>query len=63
MMASDAALLIASQSSIILLGALLAWNAKYGAGPSGYAWLNLQETAPFFPVISSIACSVADFTL
>ena len=40
-----------------------AWKVKYGAGPSGYTWVQRQVTWPARPVASTIARSVADFTL
>jgi hypothetical protein len=40
-----------------------AWKVKYGAGPSGYTWVQLQVTWPGRPVASTMARSVAALTL
>ena len=40
-----------------------AWKVKYGAGPSGYTWVQRQVTSPGRPVASTMERSVAAFTL
>jgi hypothetical protein len=40
-----------------------AWKVKYGAGPSGYPWVQRQVTSPGRPVASTMERSVAALTL